>query len=247
MDHQRQASGTSLPAEVICYRAVFRKEHIGPRYLGWLHLGFTVSLCLLVIIACLWRLDGVRPLEWLTLPITFLYANLVEYIGHRGPMHHPRQGLRLIFQRHVLQHHRFFRDDAMAFDNSRDFKAVLFPSVLIVFYLLIFALPAGLLVAWLFSANAALLFVAMAVGYFLNYELLHFAYHAAPGSWLSRMPLIRRLGRLHTFHHRPELMQHYNFNITYPFADLLFGTLYRGTRERETVPPDDAGAAGSVR
>ena len=90
-----------------------------------------------------------------------------------------------------------------------------------------FAMPAGLMLAWLFSDNVALLFVITAVAYFLNYELLHFAYHAAPESWLSRLPLMERLRRLHTLHHRPSLMQRCNFNITYPVGDVLFGTLYR--------------------
>ncbi len=214
-------------AAVAAFRDEFRRDHIGPRYRGWLHLAFTAGLCLLVIAACGASLQDIRPLEWLTIPVTALYANLVEYFGHRGPMHHRVRGLGLIYERHARQHHRFFRDDLMAYDTSRDFKAVLFPPVLIVFYLLAFAMPAGLMLAWLFSDNVALLFVITAVAYFLNYELLHFAYHAAPESWLSRLPLMERLRRLHTLHHRPSLMQRCNFNITYPVGDVLFGTLYR--------------------
>ncbi|UCC14387.1 MAG: sterol desaturase family protein [Gammaproteobacteria bacterium] len=211
------------------FRRDYRSRHVGDSYQGHLHLGFTIVTCLLVIIVCLMQLDGVSARELLTIPITFLYANLVEYFGHRGPMHHPWKGLRLIFERHVVQHHRFFRDDAMAFDDSRDFKAVLFPPVLIVFYLVGFALPAGLLLAWLTSPNTAYLFAATAVAYFLNYELLHFAYHTRQGSWIGRLPLMSRLRRLHTLHHRPDLMQKYNFNITYPIGDWLFGTLFRRT------------------
>jgi len=222
------ASGT-LPLGVESFRRQYREQHVGRAYHGRLHLGFTVATCLVVIGACLTQLQDIGLWEWLTIPITFLYANLVEYFGHRGPMHHPRKGLRIIFERHARQHHRFFRDDAMAFGDSRDYKAVLFPSVLIVFYLLGFALPAGLLLAWLASPNTAYLFAATAVAYFLNYELLHFAYHARHGSWISRLPFMSRLRRLHTLHHRPELMQKYNFNITYPIGDWLFGTLFRST------------------
>lgn len=216
-----------LPEPVATFRQQFRHEHVGAGYRGRLHLGFTVTVCVLVIASCITGLQDVRPLEWLTVPLTFVYANLVEYFGHRGPMHHRKRGLGLIFERHTLQHHRFFRDDAMAYGGTRDFKAVLFPPVLILFYLAGFALPAGLLIGWLLSTNVALLFVATAVAYFLNYEILHFAYHAPQGSVLSRMPMMGRLRRLHTLHHRPELMQRYNFNITYPIGDRLFGTLYR--------------------
>ncbi len=219
---------SGAPDVVASYRAAYRREHISRGYSGPLHLGFTVFACTVVIAWCIAGIDNVRPWEWLTVPLTFLYANLVEYFGHRGPMHHPRPGLRVIFERHARQHHRFFRDDAMAFDNPRDFKAVLFPPVLIVFYVVGFALPIGLLIAWLVSRNVALLFVATAVTYFLNYEVLHFSYHAPADAWIARLPLMDRLRRLHTLHHRPELMQRYNFNITYPIGDRLFGTLYRG-------------------
>ena len=50
-------------------------------------------------------LDDVEPLEWLTVPLAFLYANLSEYLGHRGPMHHKTRLLAGIFQRHTVEHH----------------------------------------------------------------------------------------------------------------------------------------------
>ena len=212
------------------FRAAYRREHIGPRYRGGLHLAFTSLVCLAVIAGCLWALQGVRPLEWLAVPLTFLYANLVEYFGHRGPMHRPLPGLGLIYERHARQHHRFFTDGRMEYDGPRDYKAVLFPPVLIVFYLAGFALPAGLLLAWLAGDNVALLFVATAVAYFLNYEWLHFAYHAPRGARVSRLPGMAALRRLHSRHHDPRLMRRANFNITYPIGDWLFGTLDRNGR-----------------
>ena len=218
----------SSPADAVAeFRLRFHDEQTGPGYRGPLHLAFTVAVCIAVIAGCVVGIDSVTPLEWLTVPLTFLYANLVEYFGHRGPMHHRVRGLGLIFERHTLQHHRFFRDDAMAFESTRDYKAVLFPPVMITFYLAGFALPVGLLIAWLLSTNTALLFVATAVGYFLNYEVLHFAYHTPSDSRIARLPFMGRLRRLHTLHHRPSLMQRYNYNITYPIGDWLFGTLYR--------------------
>jgi sterol desaturase/sphingolipid hydroxylase (fatty acid hydroxylase superfamily) len=43
---------------------------------------------------------------------------------------------------------------------------------------------------------------------------------------------------LHQLHHDPRLMAHYNFNITYPIGDLLFGTLWRGRgRSRSGTGP----------
>jgi len=209
------------------FRSRYRQEHIGQFYRGRLHFAFTVSVSLFVIGWSLSLLDGVTAAEWLAVPLTFLYANAVEYVGHRGPMHHPTRGLQLVFTRHAQQHHCFFADTRMQFDSPGDYKAVLFPPVLVIFYLAFFALPMGLLVGFLSTPNTALLFVATAVAYFLNYELLHFAYHTSQSFWVAKIPFMGRLRRLHTLHHRRSLMQHYNFNITYPICDWIFGTLYR--------------------
>ena len=113
------------PQSVEQARAAFRERHITEHYSGWL-----------------------------TIPLTFLYANLSEYLGHKGPMHHKTRFLGQIFERHTIEHHAFFTDEAAAFDTSQDFKAIL---------------------------------------YFLNYELLHFAYHMDPQSWVSRKKLLLKV------------------------------------------------------
>ena len=209
------------------YRREFRATQIGPHYRGIAHACFTFGVGIAVIVLAVMSVHEVRPIEWLTVPLTFLYANLSEYFGHRGPMHHPRRGLRIIYERHAGQHHRFFTSDAMALEGARDLKVVLFPILMITFFLLCFALPVGLLLGWLASSNVAWLFIATAVAYFLNYEALHWIYHLPASSALGRVPLVARLRRLHQLHHDPRLMAHYNFNITYPIGDLLFGTLWR--------------------
>src|SRR5690606_25844986 len=116
-------------------------------------------------------------------------------------------------------------------DGLRDLRAVLFPPVLMTFFITAFALPAGLLLAWIATPNVAWLFVATSLGYFLNYELLHLAYHLPPTHPVARLPLVGRLKRLHQAHHDPRLMARCNFNITYPIGDALFGTL-RGASGR---------------
>ena len=213
-------------------RNAFRERRIGPRYSGPLHLATTVGLSGLVAVASALQLDGITPLEWLTVPLTFLYANLSEYLGHRGPMHHKTRFLTKVFERHSIEHHSFFTDKAATFDSTEDYKAVLFPPVLLVFFIVGFAVPVGALLVWLFSANVGFLFILTAVLYFLNYELLHFAYHADPESWIGRLPFMSRLRQHHLVHHNRKLMTRYNFNITYPICDRLFGTLYRDKRRQ---------------
>ena len=206
------------------YRDAYRHDNIGPLYSGQAHFAFVLVFSLGGIGFCIWQLEAVQPLEWLTIPLTFLYANLVEYAGHRWVMHRKVPGLGLIYQRHAGQHHRFFTEDHMALEGWRDCKAVLFPAVLMLFFFGLFAAPVGLLVAWLTTANVAWLFVIVALGYYLNYELLHLAYHLPDDSRLLKLPLIRRLRRLHHRHHDQSIMAHKNFNITYPIGDWLFRT-----------------------
>ena len=196
-------------------------------YSGPRHLATTISVSLAVALLCALMLDSVTTTEWLTIPLTFLYANLSEYLGHRGPMHHRTRFLTAVFERHTILHHSFFTDEAPSFDSSKDFKAVLFPPVLLIFFISAFAVPVGAMLYFLVSPNVCYLFVMTAVLYFLNYELLHFAYHTDPDSRIGKLPFLNRLRRHHLIHHNRRLMSRYNFNITYPICDRLFGTRYK--------------------
>ena len=110
-----------------------------------------VCLAAALLLACLWQLEGVRPLEWLTVPLSLLYANLAEYVGHRWPMHRPFRGLGLVYKRHAGQHHRFFTHEAMPVESGRDFRALLFPPVLVLFFFGLFGVPVWFALAWLLS------------------------------------------------------------------------------------------------
>jgi len=206
-------------------RAAFRERHISQRYSGPLHLATTVSVSLLIALLSAMMLEETSPLEWLTIPLTFLYANLCEYLGHKGPMHQRTRFLGPIFKRHTIEHHAFFTDEASSYDTTQDFKAVLFPPIMLLFFNGCFALPVGALLYFLISPNVSFLFVLTAILYFLNYELLHFAYHMDPQTWVGRLPFMDRLRRHHLRHHDRRLMTRCNFNITYPICDYLFGTV----------------------
>lgn len=217
-----------MNTSTLAFRAAYRERFIGAHYHGWLHMAFTVSMASALCLLCLLQLKDVSALEWMTVPLSFLYVNFAEYFGHRGVMHRRRAGFGLVYERHACQHHLFFTHENMQFDGTRDFKVVLFPPLLVTFFLVGFGTPIIALLAWIATSNVAWLFGATAVAYFLNYELLHFAYHLPPGHWVARLPGMRMLRRLHTQHHDQALMNKYNFNITYPIADCLFGTLRRG-------------------
>ena len=209
-------------------RAAFHERHASKYYSGPLHLLTTVGISLLVATWSAMMLEKVSPLEWVTVPLTFLYANLSEYLGHRGPMHHKTRFLGEVFRRHSIEHHSFFTHEAVTFESSKDYKAVLFPPILLVFFLGFFAAPVGAILYNFVSPNVCFLFVLTAVLYFLNYELLHFVYHMNPQSTAGKLPFISRLRRHHINHHNRSLMTSYNFNITYPICDRIFGTIYDG-------------------
>ena len=216
-----------LPARVQAFRDVYRASEVGPLYTGVGHFLLTSLGSLSAIAFACTRLSHVSLAAWVTVPTTFLFANLVEYLGHRGPMHHPRRGLLVIHRRHTLQHHQFYTAEAMSLETTRDLKMVLFPPVLLFFFLGAIAAPIGLLLAFVATPNVAWLFVATAVGYFLTYEWLHTAYHLREDSRLARLPGLGYLRRHHRAHHDPALMSRKNFNITFPIGDTLFGTLHR--------------------
>lgn len=217
-----------IPEKVATFRAQFREKNISPRYSGVAHFLFTSTVSLAVVVFCAATVHAPHWWELLTVPATFLFANFVEYRAHRGVMHHRTPPFQLVFERHTPSHHGFYTHEAMAAESPRDYYMVLFPPVLILFFFGLFALPVGLLLAWLTTANVARLFVATAVGYFLTYEWLHFAYHQPPDGFIGRRWLVRRLRAHHTLHHDVERMQKWNFNITFPICDALFGTTHRG-------------------
>jgi sterol desaturase/sphingolipid hydroxylase (fatty acid hydroxylase superfamily) len=214
-------------ADVSDFRAEHRARHIGPRYRGWLHFATTTVGSLAAIGFAISRVRAPSIRELFAIPVFFLIANLGEYLGHRGPMHHRRRYVAALFERHTQQHHRYFTNEAMAAESPRDFQMVLFPPLMLVFFLGLLAAPVGALLGWLGNANLGWEFVATAVSYFLLYELLHFSYHQPTDGWVGRLALVRRLRTNHLVHHDPRRMTRVNFNVTFPIADRAFGTLDR--------------------
>ena len=240
------------PPHVLAFRGQDRAERRpGTRASGWAHFAFTSLASLAAITFATSHVEHVRPLELLVVPATFLFANLVEYLVHRGPMHRPNKLLPILYERHTLRHHRFFTREAMACDSAADFSIVLFPPVMILVVLGGVALPVALVLFTLATPNVGFLFVATAMAYFLAYEWLHFAYHLPERSIVARSRVIRVLRARHALHHDLGRMTHENFNITFPICDWLFGTLGRvmpeeqSGRDRDGWP--DARGAESTR
>lgn len=165
---------------------------------------------------------------WLTVPLSFVFANYFEWRIHRGPLHRPGWP-RILYKRHTLLHHVWFHTDTMAVRDHREMKFVLFPLPAL-FGAALVALPPAFLWGLLVGAEAGRAFYLVAISYYLLYEWLHLAYHMPAHTWIGRNPLIRRMRQHHARHHDPRLMVHWNFNVTFPLWDALLGTLDRGPR-----------------
>ena len=232
-----ESSEPDLPPNLAKFRQEYRNNVIGRWYSGVAHLAFVNVGSLTVIgIAATFLTLPISTGEWTFFLLTFLAANFLEYFGHRIPMHN-RVLLGLMFHRHTNEHHRFFTEVHATCRSTRDYKIVLFPPIMLFAYLGLYAVPAGTLLYFFHSPNAAMLFVIMAMFYFLQYESLHFCYHVGENALVARLPIIRRLREHHRIHHTHRLMNSHNFNITWPIADFVFGTIYRG----EVKPARKAG------
>ena len=206
------------------FRDRYRAD-IHPLYNPWLHGAFVLLFGVLAIGGFWSTVHQVRPLEWLTVPLTLLFFNFGVYLVHRHLGHHKKSFARMFYARHAGDHHSFFAPGHMTYDTARDWRVILFPAWLIVIHTVVFTLPAW----WLFkqvNANVAGLFGGCLVLGYLMYEVFHACEHLPPDNPVTRLPWIRQMRRLHELHHRRELMQERNFNIVFPLMDYLFGTLY---------------------
>lgn len=206
------------------FRDRYRAD-IHPLYNPWLHGAFVLLFGVLAIGGFWSTVHQVRPLEWLTVPLTLLFFNFGVYLVHRHLGHHKKSFARMFYARHAGDHHSFFAPGHMTYDTARDWRVILFPAWLIVIHTVVFTLPAWWLLKQV-NANVAGLFGGCLVLGYLMYEVFHACEHLPPDNPVTRLPWIRQMRRLHELHHRRELMQERNFNIVFPLMDYLFGTLY---------------------
>jgi hypothetical protein len=226
-------------------------------YHGLMHLGFTLTVTIGTAVVCWVNIVDATVWEWLIVVPIFLFGNWCEWAGHRWMLHRPVPKLKAIYLRHAGVHHQFFTSHNLAYKGHKEWRALLFPPFAPVMFLLA-AAPAALILWAVWSANAGLIVIFTMAAYFIMYEGLHTSAHlkGPRWTWLRYVPLINTVRYMHVAHHDLELMQNYNFNLTFPICDALFGTstldrgvigtLFNGENEkylragirRETPPPD---------
>ena len=207
------------------FRARYRAG-IHPAYSALLHGGFVFVYAAAWLVYYVRAVHDIRPLEWLAVPITFVFFSFGEYTVHQSLGHRKHPLGKLFYKRHTGDHHSFFVETRMPYEELRDFRVILFPAWLVVVYSLLLALPAYVLLSYV-STNLGALVAATFIGSYLTYEIFHTCQHLPDTNPLTRLPLIRTMRRHHALHHRRALMTSKNFNLVVPLVDVLRGTLHR--------------------
>ena len=208
-------------------REEFRAEMLAniPRwYSPWAHLAGTLGVGLGASALAVLSIHALRPLELLAIPVMFVLSNIAEWHAHRNLLHRRYKPIAALYDRHTPEHHRVYRYHSMEISETKDLRLVLIPAVGVLTIVLA-AAPPALLAGWLLGPNVGWLVLLTAALYVVGYELSHLAYHLPEESFIGQRKLVRVMREHHARHHDPRLMQRYNFNVTVPLGDLLFGTM----------------------
>jgi hypothetical protein len=202
-------------------------------YSPWAHLAFPSLVGLGLVAAAVLATRDLEPWQLGLVPLVWLVSNATEWRAHRDLLHKRTPPLEVLYDRHTPEHHRVFVEEDMAIRSAAEFRLVLIPAYGV---LAIFAatLPITLGLFFCGERNLACLFVATTMAYVVSYEWLHLSYHLPPTSFVGRRWIVGVLRRHHATHHRTELMQKWNFNVTVPLWDWVRGTIYRGEAKTDS-------------
>lgn len=204
-----------------------------------------VSLSMIVLSAVMLR--GIVWWELLFVPGFFVFANVFEWFYHKGPLHTPNALGGLMkdgYVSHAKSHHILFTDDDMRVKEWRDLTFTLFsPWFLLTIGCIV--VPLGLVLGLTISWNLFWLFLLSSYGYYFVYEWLHTMHHWPEGYWLAETRLFTWLRQHHARHHNLRRMTKGNFNVSFPLADYLFGTVL--DEGEEAAPDVSAGTPSTSR
>ncbi len=208
-------------------RQAFREKMLRavPRwYSPWGHLAGTAGVGLVAVGLALYNIEHLALLELVTIPIVLVLANLFEWHVHKKLMHRRFWLMKVLYDRHTPEHHRVFHYHDMAIRSARELRLVLIPAMGVL-GIVVMTAPAALLAGLLITPNVGWLVLSSAASYVVGYELTHLCYHLPESSFIYHFRVMRLLREHHARHHDPRLMQKFNFNVTVPLGDLLFGTM----------------------
>ncbi len=203
-------------------------------YNPWLHLAGTLSIGVIVLVLAAVKAHHVAPVDYLIVPVTFFLATGFEWRVHKSVLHKKFWPLQEIYRRHTPDHHAVYHEDDMTIRSARELHLVLMPAVGS-FAIVLSTAPFAVLVSRYLGANCGWLFLMTCGVFLVAYEVLHLSYHLPPESFVGRMRVIRFLRRHHARHHNLRLMRRWNFNVTIPIFDFLYGTIAPSGDAREVA------------
>lgn len=217
-----------MDKNVSLYRENFRKTVVPKYYWPLGHVLFNFTGLIFLCVYCLMQLDNPAPLEWLVLPLMMIQGNISVYLIHKYPLH---RRLPLIakhtYDIHSKMHHQFYTNDAIIYEEPKDFYILFFPSwTIIAFAIIQLPLMYFALIPFL-AANIVWMILFGASLYFLLYEVLHYISHLPENHFIVKLKPFRYMWRHHRVHHNPKLMRDWNFNVVWPLCDWLFKTTYK--------------------
>jgi len=227
--HPEGAAETETALPVAAARFV-RAEHLAAGYSPARHMALTLTIGFALATLAVRLAVHARPVDWVLAPFFLVVANLIEWMVHRYPMHHP-QPPRMMYRNHTLLHHLAFTHGQMPITRPAELGLVMMPWYTMIGIFMVTS-PLIVVAGLLRGPGLAGIFLLAAVAYFLSYETLHSLYHL-PDTTLNRLGVgrwrsFRALQAHHTHHHVLGRMAHVNFNVTIPLMDLVLGTKERG-------------------
>ena len=212
--------------EIKEFRRSYRETAIPTYYSPWFHVIFNFGSTTLLFVFFMFQVQHFALWQFLVLIPAFLLANLVEYLLHRFPLHRPYPGLyKYTFVVHQEDHHHFYTDDLIVYDEPRDWIILFFHPALVI--ILAFGVMPFLYVTMkmVLSPDLMYLMMAGAVLYFIVYEVTHYICHLPDEHWVLRIKYFKLMRKHHMIHHNLTMMTTTNFNIVFPFWDWVFRTL----------------------
>jgi len=158
-----------------------------------------------------------------------IYCSFFEWTLHRYVMHRPVWKFVYPFRAHALVHHQTFRaDDSYHLQQPSDQSTVPMawwnaPLLMVIH------VPLALLVGWLVGHPVAIAIGALSAlaAYYATYEYIHWCMHIPRQRTIERSGIFFRLNGHHLLHHR---YMGKNFNVVFPLADAVLGTLVLRSR-----------------
>lgn len=162
--------------------------------------------------------------------ICLVIDSFIEYSTHRWPMHVKIESkwlplFRFLYWHHITVHHAQFSGDKYHHKGDEGRDTIAFP--LWVAPLLIGTAVTPFAAVWYYTGNIIPFWTSFfwAVVYYALFEGIHKIEHMVDRPevrWIRNMKTFQWLDTHHEIHHR---MKGVNFNLVFPLADWLMGTL----------------------